>query len=182
MDRKKENIRISKYLSLILRHKPYIANISLDNHGWANVEELLEGIKPKYNIDLKRLEEIVREDNKQRYSFDSTHSLIRANQGHSINIDLELKEQKPPQILWHGTGGKSAPSILKNGILPMSRQFVHLSKDIPTAIQVGKRHGKPVIFKIDSEEMFNQGYKFYLSENKIWLTNFIPPEFISLQF
>lgn len=173
-----ELIKNGKFLSLILRHKPEVIGISLDEHGWANVFELITGIKKNRNFDMNMLEEIVRTDNKQRFAFNPDHTKIRANQGHSIEVDVELKEQNPPEVLYHGTGTKNVSSILKKGLLPQSRLYVHLSKDIHTAIDVGQRHGKPAIFTIQAGDMSRKGYKFFLSENRVWLTKYVPAEYL----
>lgn len=170
---------ISKYISLILRHKPEEIGISLDEHGWANVQELIKGISIKYNFDMKTLEEIVAEDEKQRYSFNEDKTLIRANQGHSVPVDVELKETIPPDFLYHGTGIKYVSSIDKEGLIPKSRLYVHLSDNLDTAENVGKRHGKPVIYTVKSGEMYKLGYKFYISVNGVWLTKKVPSEFLS---
>ena len=163
--------RLSKFISLVLRHNPDAAHITLDEHGWAYVDELLIGINGtgrKINKDI--LEEIVAADQKQRYSFNQDKTLIRANQGHSIPVDVELKEQEPPEFLYHGTASRFLDSIEEEGLKPMSRLYVHLSKDIDTAVKVGQRHGRPVILKIRSQEMYRDGHRFYLSENGVWLT------------
>ncbi len=173
-----ELIKTGKFLSLILRHKPNVIGISLDEHGWADVSDLIAGIKKTRNFDMNMLEEIVRTDNKQRFAFNPDHTKIRANQGHSIAVDVELKEQNPPEILYHGTGTKYVSSILKKGLLSQSRLYVHLSKDVPTAINVGKRHGKPAVFTIRAGEMSRKGYQFFLSENGVWLTKFVPAEYL----
>ena len=173
--------RTGKFISLILRHRPDITGITLDEHGWASVDELIEGIrKTRPDFNLEMLEEIVRTNNKQRYSFSEDHTKIRANQGHSIQVDAELKEERPPKILYHGTGEGAVSSILEEGIKRQSRLYVHLSKDIPTAINVGIRHGKPVVFIIQSGRMYDDGFKFYLSENHVWLTGFVPAKYIKL--
>lgn len=166
--------RTSKYLSLILRHKPEAAGIELDKHGWAKVSELLPAIK----ISMKTLEEIVDTDEKQRYSFNEDKTLIRANQGHSIDVDVELEEIEPPEYLYHGTGSKSVDSILNNGLSKMSRKYVHLSGNYDTAVKVGKRHGIPVVLTIKAKEMYNAGYKFYKSKNGVYLTDNVPAEYI----
>lgn len=168
----------SKFLSLILRHKPEIIGITLDEHGWARVYQVLEGINKTYTIDMETLEEIVRTDNKQRYSFNEDKTLIRANQGHSVNVDVELNETTPPEILFHGTGKKFVDSIDRQGLIPKSRLYVHLSKDIETAVMVGQRHGLPVIYRIKSGEMAADGYKFYLSVNGVWLTKEVPLKYL----
>ena len=172
--------KTSIFISLILRHKPEVIGITLDAHGWADVQKLIAGINAtgKYQIDMPMLEEIVRTDNKQRYSFNEDKTKIRANQGHSIQVDVELKEAKPPEILYHGTGEKYVESILREGLIPKSRLYVHLSKDMETAVNVGSRHGKPHIFKVYTGEMFRQGCKFWLSENGVWLTKTVPIEYL----
>ena len=163
--------KLSVFISLVLRHKPDAVHIILDEHGWANVEELLNGINETgRKIDMKILEEIVATDNKQRYSFNQDKTLIRANQGHSIPVDVELKEQEPPEILYHGTAIRFLENIMSEGLKPMSRLYVHLSKDTETALKVGKRHGDPIILKIYSGEMYKDGCSFCLSENGVWLT------------
>lgn len=173
--------KLSKYISLVLRHDPGAAGIQLDEHGWANVEELLEGIKSiGRKIDIKMLAEIVATDNKQRYSFNADKALIRANQGHSIPVDVELSEQEPPELLYHGTADRFLASIMTDGLKPMSRLYVHLSKDIETAAKVGGRHGKPVILKVDSGVMYRDGFKFYLSANGVWLTKYVVSKYLKL--
>ena len=173
------NDEISKFISLILRHKPEIIGISLDSHGWAIVDELVDGIKKEYkDFNFDDLCEIVKTDKKKRYSFNEDRTKIRANQGHSIKIDLELESVQPPSKLFHGTGEKYVSSIDRIGLDRKSRQYVHLSKDIDTARSVGARHGKPVIYEIDSKSMFDDGYKFYLSENGVWLTTEVPVKYL----
>ncbi len=135
----------SKYLSLILRHKPEVIGITLDEHGWADVDELISGVSKTHPLTRELLEKIVAEDEKQRYSFNDDKTLIRANQGHSICVDVELEEREPPAILYHGTGEKYVPSIDRIGLIPKSRLYVHLSADVATAVKVGQRHGKPVV-------------------------------------
>lgn len=170
----------SKFISLILRHRPEAAGIVLDEHGWADVDELIRGINGagRHRLDRELLEEIVREDEKQRYSFNEDHTLIRANQGHSIPVDVELEEKLPPAVLYHGTGEKYVPSIDAQGLLPKGRLYVHLSPDVETARKVGSRHGKPVIYTIDCAGMAADGYKFFLSANKIWLTKAVPAKYL----
>ena len=170
--------RLSIYISMILRHRPQEAHITLDEHGWADVDELLAGVNSTgRKIDMSMLEEIVATDKKQRYSFSPDKTLIRANQGHSIPVDVELKEQEPPEILYHGTAAGFLASIEKEGLKPMGRLYVHLSKDAETAENVGKRHGKPVVLKIHSGEMYHDGHVFYLSENGVWLTKKVEPKY-----
>lgn len=170
----------SKFISLILRHKPETIGISLDEHGWADVQELIDRINASggHHLDMDLLEEIVRTDEKQRYSFNEDHTLIRANQGHSIPVDVELEEKMPPALLYHGTGEKYVSAIDEQGLIPKSRLYVHLSADIPTAKKVGSRHGKPVIYTVDCRRMADDGYKFYLSANGVWLTKSVPVEYL----
>ena len=167
--------KISKFLSLILRHKPETIGIKLDEHGWADTDELIKGISRDnagFNMDI--LEEIVRMDDKQRYSFNEDKTRIRANQGHSIPVDVELPERKPPAILYHGTGEKYTPSIDVQGLLPKKRLYVHLFGDEETARKVGIRHGKPVIYRVLSGQMARDGFTFYRSVNGVWLTKTVP--------
>ena len=168
----------SKFIALILRHKPETIGITLDEHGWANVEELVAGIAKKQAFDRDMLEEIVRTDSKMRYSFNEDHTLIRANQGHSIPVDVELEEKTPPDILWHGTGEKYVSSINAQGLIPKSRLYVHLSADYDTAVKVGSRHGKPVVYTVSAGDMQKAGYQFYQSVNGVWLTKRVPARFL----
>ena len=170
----------SKFISLILRHQPEAIGIALDEHGWADVQELIDGINRSegHTLDMELLEEIVRTDEKQRYSFNEDHTLIRANQGHSIPVDVELEEKTPPDILWHGTGEKYVSSIDAKGLIPKSRLYVHLSSDMETARKVGSRHGKPFIYEIDCREMAEDGYPFFLSANHVWLTKEVPVRYL----
>ena len=171
----------SKFISLILRHKPGTIGISLDEHGWADVQELIAGINASGNhqLDMDLLEEIVRTDEKQRYSFNEDHTLIRANQGHSIPVDVELEEMIPPAILYHGTGEKYVASIDREGLIPKSRLYVHLSSDEETARKFGSRHGKPVIYTVDCAAMTADGYQFFLSANHVWLTKAVPAGYLT---
>jgi putative RNA 2'-phosphotransferase len=176
---KKQTTQISKFLSLVLRHKPETIGIELDQNGWADVKSLLEKSN-KYGLqfDLEMLKYIVETNPKKRFAFDHNFSKIRASQGHSLEIELGYSNQKPPQFLFHGTSEKSVESIWENGIEKQKRQHVHLSSDIDTAIKVGQRHGKPFIFKILAEEMYNDKFEFYISDNNVWLTNFVPKKYL----
>ena len=167
--------KISKFLSLILRHKPESIHLKLDSNGWADIDELMAKSR---NIKLTRklINEVVENNDKQRFIIEDNR--IRANQGHSINIDLELKAVRPPDVLYHGTATRFLDSIMKEGLSKQKRQHVHLSKDIETATKVGMRHGKVVILEIDSKKMFEDGYEFYLSLNGVWLTDVVPVEFL----
>lgn len=171
--------KLSVFISLVLRHKPELAGIQLDEHGWANVDELLDGIKSSgREINREVLEEIVRTDSKQRYSFNGDKTLIRANQGHSIPVDVELAKQQPPKFLYHGTAKRFVSSIKQEGLKSMGRLYVHLSTDEETALEVGKRHGNPVVLKINSERMHKDGVKFYLSQNGVWLTEYVDKKYV----
>lgn len=170
--------KTGKYLSMILRHRPEAAGITLDEHGWARVDELIAGIRKTQKFNMEMLEEIVRTDNKQRYSFNEDRTLIRANQGHSIPVDVELPVTEPPEFLWHGTGQKYVESIDRTGLLPKGRLYVHLSKDTDTAVKVGSRHGKPAVYRIKSAEMAADGYLFYRSVNGVWLTKEVPVKYL----
>ena len=168
----------SKYISLILRHKPEVIGIALDEHGWANVDELIAGVSKTHPLTMELLEEIVRTDEKQRYSFNEDHTLIRANQGHSIPVDVEFPEMVPPTLLYHGTGEKYVVSIDAQGLLPKSRLHVHLSPDVETARKVGARHGRPVIYTVDAAAMHRDGHVFYRSVNGVWLTKSVPVKYL----
>ena len=170
--------KTSRYISLILRHKPEVIGITLDEHGWADVQQLIAGVSKTNPINMGILEEIVRTDDKQRYSFNEDKTLIRANQGHSIPVDVELPERTPPAILYHGTGEKYVPYIDQDGLIPKSRLYVHLTDKYDTAVTVGKRHGRPVVYEIDSAKMMEDGFIFYLSVNGVWLTKRVPVKYL----
>ena len=171
-------VETSRFISLILRHKPEAIGITLDEHGWANVDELIQGVNKTHSLTMELLEEIVRTDDKKRYSFNDDKTLIRANQGHSIPVDVELKELVPPPVLYHGTGEKYVTSRESTGLIPKSRLYVHLSADYDTAVKVGTRHGKAVIYTIDTASMILDGYVFYISENGVWLTKTVPIKYL----
>ena len=174
MDEKK----LGQYLSLILRHKPEVIGIQLDEHGWAKVDELIAGIRKTQFMDQTLLEKLVAEDEKGRYAFSDDKTLIRANQGHSIPVDVGLKEVQPPEVLWHGTGEKYVASIDREGLISKSRLYVHLSADFQTALKVGSRHGKPVVYAVDARRMHEEGYVFFLSVNGVWLTQRVPMAYL----
>ena len=170
---------ISKFLSLVLRHKPEEINLQLDSNGWADTDELIEKLNHRgFNINFELLEEVVTANDKQRFSFNEDYSSIRANQGHSVDIDLALTTVKPPETLYHGTVAKFIDAIKTQGLQKMSRRHIHLSKHIETAKKVGARRGKPVILVIESGKMFGDGYAFYVSENGVWLTDQVPVKYI----
>ena len=175
----KSDEETSRYISLILRHKPEVIGITLDEHGWADVDALIAGVSKTHPLDMNILKRIVAEDEKQRYSFNEDRTLIRANQGHSIPVDVELEEIIPPDILFHGTGEKYTASIDEQGLIPKSRLYVHLSEDKETAHKVGQRHGRPVIYEVKSGEMHDDGFVFYRSVNGVWLTKEVPVKYLN---
>ena len=175
---KQKHIKTSRYISFLLRHKPQAAGLTLDAQGWADVEELIRCVSRTHPLDMELLEEIVAQDDKQRYSFSADKRKIRANQGHSISVDVQLKELAPPEFLWHGTGEKYVKSIREAGLIRKSRLYVHLSAQWDTAVNVGSRHGKPFVFRVQSGRMHADGFPFYLSENGVWLTKAVPPEYL----
>lgn len=182
MKRERREDSLSVLISLVLRHKPDAAGITLDEHGWADVAELMEGIrKTGRPIDMDLLEVIVRTDEKGRYSFNGDRTLIRANQGHSIPVDVELSEAVPPEFLYHGTAERFKTMIQEEGLRPMSRLYVHLSGDMETAVKVGRRHGKPVVFEAASGQMHRDGIRFYLSQNGVWLTKYVKPQYVKIR-
>jgi len=179
MNQTKADIELGRFISKILRHNPAVIGITLDENGWADVDELIGGISKKdRSIDRITLDRIVRENNKNRYSYNADKTKIRANQGHSVAVDVELKKAAPPPVLYHGTAAKFVDSIKNNGITKQKRQHVHLSADFETAVNVGKRHGSPVVLEIDAEVMNADGFSFWISENNVWLCEEVPAKYI----
>lgn len=175
----KQLTHISKFLSLVLRHKPDAIGIQLDQNGWTDVNELIEKAN-KYGIQFDReiLNHIVATNSKKRFAFDELLYKIRASQGHSVEVELGYTNQRPPEILFHGTDEKSVQSILKTGLEKRNRQHVHLSNDIETAVKVGQRHGKPSVFKVLAEQMYNDNFQFFISINGVWLTDNVPTKYL----
>lgn len=175
---RKELVKKSKFLSWVLRHKPEEVGLKLDPCGWANVEELLEAMR----FDPEILREVVETNDKKRFSFNEDGTRIRANQGHSIMVDLGLEPVGPPPILYHGTAEKNIHNIMMRceGLQKRGRQYVHLSEDQETAIKVGQRHGKVVVLTIRACHMVEHGFQFFLSENGVWLTDHVPSEYIDM--
>jgi putative RNA 2'-phosphotransferase len=167
--------RLSIFLSLLLRHKPEEVGLELDPGGWARVDDLVEKVA---GLNLGKLEQIVAEDDKQRYSFSPDGKRIRAVQGHSIPVDLGLSPVVPPERLYHGTARRFLITIWLQGLVKQSRQFVHLSDNAETARTVGQRHGDAVVLEVAAKNMHNFGYCFYLSENGVWLTDTVPMQFL----
>lgn len=179
MRQNKQDIELGRFLSYVLRHRPSAAGIELDAHGWAEVEPLLEGCnRVGKKIDRAALERIVRENGKQRYSLSEDGARIRANQGHSLKVDVELPEAEPPAVLYHGTATRFLPSIRAEGLRRGSRQHVHLSEDRETALQVGRRHGEPALLRVNAAAMYRDGRTFYRSENGVWLCESVPREYL----
>ena len=172
-----QNTSTSIFIALILRHRPEVIGITLDEHGWANVDALLAGINRTRPLDMAGLEEIVRTDEKQRYAFNADRTKIRANQGHSVPVDVELQQVTPPALLYHGTGEKFVSSIEARGLIPRTRLYVHLSGDYDTARKVGARHGSPRVYQINAARMSADGYEFFRSVNGVWLTKQVPPQY-----
>jgi len=181
MDQSKNDIKLGRFISLVLRHEPSAAGIVLDENGWADVAQFIEGVnRSGRSLDMESLERIVRENNKSRYSFNEDRTRIRANQGHSVTVDVELVARVPPNVLYHGTASRFLPSILQGGLMPRGRQHVHLSADTDTAENVGSRHGKPVVLAVDAVAMARDGHTFWLSENGVWLCLAVPRQYLGL--
>ncbi|MGL4461139.1 MAG: RNA 2'-phosphotransferase [Planctomycetia bacterium] len=173
-------VRTSKFLSLVLRHKPEEIGLTLDANGWADVEELIRLAKQHgRRLTLPLLEQIVAENDKKRFAFSEDGRRIRASQGHSVEVDLALPPAQPPGVLYHGTAERSVESIRAGGLHSANRQHVHLSAEAATAVKVGQRHGKPVVSVVRAGEMAAAGHTFFLSANGVWLTERVPVEFIS---
>jgi len=172
--------QISKFLSLILRHQPEKIGLDLDENGWASVKDILE--KSKLRFTFEELVEVVLTNDKQRFALNDNKTKVRANQGHSLKaINLDLKPQTPPPFLYHGTVAKFISDIKLQGLKKMSRQHVHLSSDRDTATKVGSRRGKPIILSVRASDLQNEGHQFFLSENGVWLTDNVPPQFIDFK-
>ena len=158
----------SKFLSYVLRHKPDAIGISLDPEGWANIEELIA--KADIPLDLDTLSKVVAISEKKRFAISADGRSIRANQGHSIAVNLGLEPAEPPELLYHGTATRFLESIREQGLLPKNRQYVHLSVDHDTAFNVGQRHGKPIVLTIPALKLHRQGHQFFQAKNGVWLT------------
>ena len=173
-------VKVSKYLAKYLRHAPHELGLELQPGGWVPVDDLLAAAeKNGFPISYDELVECVETNDKQRFAFDVSGELIRANQGHSVEVDLQLKEREPPEFLYHGTVERFLPSILEEGLIRGKRHHVHLSKDVETARKVGSRRGKPVILQVDAGRMHWDGRKFLLSANGVWLTDSVAPAYLT---
>ena len=173
--------KLSKFLSMLLRHKPETLNLKIDDNGWTDVNILITKINAQgHNINQSDIDQVVINSDKKRFSFNSDKTKIKANQGHSIKVKLYFKTKIPPTILYHGTQASNKIIIRKKGINKMKRHHVHLSSDLDTAIKVAKRRGPDiVIFTIDTKTMVKDNIKFYISDNEVWLTDFIDPKYIA---
>lgn len=170
---------LSKFLSLILRHEPEAIGLRLDAEGWADVDELIaKAAAHGKRYDRALLQELVRDNDKQRFKLSDDGQRIRANQGHSVDIDLALAPIEPPALLYHGTATRHADAIRAEGLRKQSRQHVHLSADRDTALKVGSRHGRPVVLQVRAGEMHTRGIAFFRADNGVWLTDAVAVEFI----
>lgn len=172
-------VKISKFLSYVLRHNPQEIDLSLDAEGWATISELLAKAPRRLGLNRKILEDVVANNDKKRFRISEDGSMIRASQGHSVTVDLHLDARTPPAVLYHGTATRFVSSIRNQGLLPRSRQHVHLSADTATARSVGSRYGVPSILTIDAGRMHRGGYTFFRSDNGVWLTDRVPTLYIS---
>lgn len=171
--------RISKFLSLVLRHQPEKLGIELDAAGWVSVDELLAKVNAQaFRLDRAMLEAVVKDNDKQRFAFSEDGARIRASQGHSIEVELDYQPMEPPAVLYHGTSRHFLEGIRAGGLQKRQRHHVHLSADRETAQKVGQRHGPPVILTVLAGEMQRAGHAFYRSANGVWLTEAVAPEFL----
>ena len=177
---KETHTKISKSLSYWLRHRPEAIGIEIGEDGWVDVNDLIEKAQKEVEFNLEDLKEVVKNCEKQRFKLSEDFSKIRASQGHSVKVKMDFKEIVAPPILYHGTVNQFVDSIMKKGLIPGKRHHVHLSKDIETATVVGARRGKPVILKIDAKKMQDDWIKFYISDNGVYLTEFVPKKYISI--
>ena len=176
----KNSKEVGKFLSFILRHKPEKIGLTLDSEGWADIATLIAcAAKSGHALSREVIQVVVDTNDKKRFTISEDGSRIRAAQGHSTaSVTIQYQEQKPPEFLYHGTATRFLDSIKEKGLLPGSRHHVHLSADEQTAVAVGQRHGKPVVLKINALLMYEQGVKFYLAENGVWLTNQVSSDFL----
>jgi putative RNA 2'-phosphotransferase len=177
----KSDRRLSKFLSLVLRHNPSVVDVSLDPGGWIDVDELVAAVREqRRGVTRADIERVVATNDKQRFTLDLTTNRIRANQGHSLAVDLGLPCRQPPAVLFHGTVSGSVARIRREGLQRRSRHAVHLSPDQTTARRVGARRGRPVVLRVDAARMHADGYEFSVSDNGVWLVEAVPPEYITV--
>lgn len=180
MDEKRKT-KTSKFLSLILRHQPEVVGLTLDENGWVEVKKLIKSCEESDNkFTFAELKEIVETNDKKRFAFNENETKIRANQGHSLEVEIEFEKQMPPESLFHGTAEKNLDVIFAEGLKKMQRHHVHLSANAETARSVGSRYGKPVILQIDTKSMLNEGFEFFVSANSVWLVENVPAKFLKV--
>ena len=172
-------VKISKYLSKHLRHQPERIGLTLEEGGWVAVDALLSACAAhRMRISREELEEVVQQNDKQRFAFDESGTRLRASQGHSVPVDLQMSPVRPPDVLYHGAGHLSVEAIQREGLRRMNRYHVHLSADRETAVRVGARHGRPVVFRVDARTMHDAGILFFRSDNGVWLTDNVSPNYL----
>ncbi|MFJ8073464.1 RNA 2'-phosphotransferase [Streptomyces sp. NPDC096176] len=173
----RRTVKVSKYLSKHLRHQPDRIGVTLDANGWVRIDELMRAAAEHgFRITRAELDHVVAVNDKQRFTIDGDR--IRANQGHTVEVDLDLPAAEPPEYLYHGTVARSLDAIRAEGLRPMNRHDVHLSPDRETATRVGARRGRPVVLPVHAGALHRAGHGFRVSANGVWLTDFVPPEFI----
>lgn len=176
----KQTKRISKFLSLILRHKPETVGVELDANGWTEIDTLLQKMSQAgTRVDREQLDYVVATNNKKRFAISPCGNRIRANQGHSLEVDLAYEPTTPPDKLFHGAPENIISLVRETGLQRMQRHHVHLNSAAEPCVHVAARRGKPVILEIDARQMHEEGYEFFVSENQVWLTDHVPPKFIS---
>jgi len=176
----KRKVRVSKKVSLHLRHAPDDIGITLGPGGWVRIDDLLRGLARRgFVVERAELDEVVATSDKQRFGVDETGTMIRANQGHTVEVDLDLPISEPPAVLYHGTPDRFVPAIEQEGLVPMARHHVHLSSTVDTAAAVGNRRGKGVVLRVDAAAMVAAGHEFRVSANGVWLTDHVPPAYLS---
>ncbi|WP_315772582.1 MULTISPECIES: RNA 2'-phosphotransferase [unclassified Bradyrhizobium] len=174
-------VRLSKFLSLVLRHQPDAIGLVLDAQGWAIIDDLIARAAAAGTV-LSRadLEQVVATSDKKRFTVSQDGQRIRAAQGHSVAVELGLTPREPPAVLYHGTATRFVEAIMAEGLRPQSRQQVHLSLDEATAVNVGRRHGEPIVLRVDAAAMHRDRLKFFVADNGVWLTDHVPPEYLSV--
>ncbi|MFF7157277.1 RNA 2'-phosphotransferase [Streptomyces sp. NPDC008139] len=179
MPDEKKTVRISRFLSMVLRHRPDSVGLTLDEAGWVDVDELIAACAARgRRFSRAELDHVVATNDKKRFAYCEDGRRIRASQGHSVAVRLGLEAAEPPDVLYHGTASATAPLILAEGLRPMSRQDVHLSADVETAVRVGSRHGRPVVLAVDARGLAAEGHVFRISANGVWLTDRVPPRWL----
>ena len=173
-------VAVSKFLSFVLRHAPEEADLVMERDGWVEIDQLLANAPAHLKLDRELLDEVVASSGKQRFAVSGDGARIRANQGHSVAVDLGLDPKRPPEVLFHGTASRFVGAILLEGLVPGERQDVHLSADEKTAVTVGSRHGKPVVLRVDAKALHDAGHQFRQAENGVWLTGHVPPARLSV--